>query len=418
MNDMEIQKKLHSINFKPKERANIFRNLPPSSQADVILKLTKHIQYDILSKLNDSEILSLAEYLDPDEVTDLLQLVPTHRKNILVKKLNKKLRDEVSSLLKFDPNTAGGLMNIDFIEVLEDDQISRVIRKFKTHEKRTGRLPAIIIVNKDRKIIGYLPGHELGFAKQYEKVKKYLRNIESIKFTASHKEVLNKFKSNPHNKIVVVGKKDDPIGIIYSDDILKIWHEQESKSLYDFAGVSQEEQVQDPAIKKVEFRYKWLIINLGTAFLAAFTVSLFDSTISKYILLAVYMPIVAGMGGNAATQTLAVLVRGIAFKQVGFKNAWAILKNEVIAGFINGLINGLIVAAVVIIFNHDIKLALVISIAMIFNLMVAGLFGTIIPLLMERLGKDPASSATIFITTATDVLGFLSFLGLATLLLG
>ncbi len=416
MNNAELHKIIHKISFKPKERLDIFQSLPESSQADVILRLTKHMQYEILSKLKDDEIINLAGYLDPDELTDVLQLLPAKKSNKIIEKLNTSLKEDITKLLEFDPKTAGGLMNVDYIQVDEDDSISNTLKKLKIHEKRTGRLPAII-VDKDGKVSGYLPGHELGFAKQYEKVKKYVRHIETIDHNAEHEDVLKKFKDYPHNKLVVVGDKKNVIGIIYSDDVLGIMHEQASKSLYDLAGVSEEEQVQDSALAKVKFRYKWLIINLGTAFLAAFTVGLFDETISKYVLLAVYMPIVAGMGGNAATQTLAVLVRGIAYGQITLKNAWKALKNEVSAGFVNGIINGIIVSVVIIILNHDIKLALVITIAMIANLMIAGLFGTMVPLIMQKLGKDPASSATIFITTATDVFGFLSFLGLATLLL-
>ena len=187
--------------------------------------------------------------------------------------------------------------------------------------------------------------------------------------------------------------------------------------MYDFAGVHAEESVLDPAFYKIKLRYKWLIINLGTAFLAAFTVGLFEETISKFVLVAVYMPIVAGMGGNAATQTLAVLVRGIALKQITLKNAWPALRNELLAAGVNGVINGVIVAGVVLFVNNDIRMALVLAMAMLINLLVAAFFGTLIPLIMQRLGKDPAASATVFITTATDVLGFMTFLGLATLFL-
>jgi magnesium transporter len=207
------------------------------------------------------------------------------------------------------------------------------------------------------------------------------------------------------------------LGIIYSNDILKLIQEKEASSLYDFAGISQEESVTDSANRKAENRYRWLIINLGTAFLAAFVVGMFEHTLQKYVLLAIYMPIVAGMGGNAATQTLAVLVRGIALKQIELKTAWKTLRSELGAGLINGIINGILVAVVVVTVNHDVKIAAVLGLAMIINLLVAAFFGTLVPLIMSKLGKDPASSATIFITTATDVLGFLVFLGLATAVL-
>ena len=209
----------------------------------------------------------------------------------------------------------------------------------------------------------------------------------------------------------------DVLGIIYSDEVLKLIQQREASSLYDFAGISQEESVTDSAKRKIQNRYRWLIINLGTAFLAAGTIGLFEETLQKYVLLAIYMPIVAGMGGNAATQTLAVLVRGISLKQIELKTAWRPLRNEIGASLANGLINGVLVAAVVIIFNHDVRIAIILALAMIINLIVAAFFGTIVPLIMSRLGKDPAASATIFITTATDVLGFLAFLGLATAIL-
>jgi magnesium transporter len=218
--------------------------------------------------------------------------------------------------------------------------------------------------------------------------------------------------------VVVLNDDKSVLGIIYSDDVLQLMHEQESASLYDFAGISDEESVTDSARRKVKFRYKWLIINLATAFLAAFTVGIFEETLSKYVLLAIYMPIVAGMGGNAATQTLAVVVRGITLKQIDLRTALRTLKNEVEAGFFNGLINGIIVALVVIVLNHDYKIALVLALAMVVNMLVAGFFGTMIPLVMTKLRKDPATSATVFITTATDVLGFLTFLSLGKLILG
>ena len=173
----------------------------------------------------------------------------------------------------------------------------------------------------------------------------------------------------------------------------------------------------DSARFKVHNRYRWLIINLGTGFLAAFTVGLFEDVLQAYVLLAIYMPIVAGMGGNAATQTLAVQVRGIALKQIELKTAWRTLKNELGAGLINGLIVGVLVAAVVMVLNQDVKIALILALAMVINLLVAAVFGTLVPLIMQKLGKDPAASATIFITTGTDVLGFLTFLGLATIIL-
>jgi magnesium transporter len=307
-------------------------------------------------------------------------------------------------------------MTLDYVQVDVSESVVSVAEKFKQHEKITGRPPAIVVM-KEGRLAGFLPGHELGFAHPHERIDKYVKRIPHISYAAKHDEVKHLFRAHPHNKVAVMNDSGDVLGIIYSDDVLKLMQEQESGSLYDFAGVNAEESVTDPIKRKVKLRYKWLIINLATAFLAAFTVGQFEDVLTQFVLLAVYMPIVAGMGGNAATQTLAVMVRGIALKQVSLKTALRTLRNEVGAGLFNGIINGILVALVVLFVNHDIKIALILGLAMIVNLLVAGLFGTMVPLIMARLGKDPATSATIFITTATDVLGFLAFLGLATLIL-
>ena len=264
---------------------------------------------------------------------------------------------------------------------------------------------------------GQLPGHQLGYAHKDDLVADHVKKVFSIRYDSSYEQVISHFKRHPHNKIVVTGDKKQVLGIIYTDDMIKLIESVQGSSLYNFAGVSSEESVYDSVARKVGFRYKWLLINLGTSFLAAFTVSLFNETIAKYVLLAVYMPIVAGMGGNAATQTLAVMVRGLSQNKVDAITIFRTLKNELLSGLVNGIINAVLVILIVYILNRDIMVGIVLGLAMVFNLTNAAIFGTLVPVVMKKLGKDPASSATIFITTATDVLGFLVFLGLATLLL-
>lgn len=413
---LNINQLIHELSFHPEKRVAVFLNLPVERRAEVILHLTKHIQHDIILKIPEDELVATLEYLDPDEATDLIQLLPHHRQKVTIEKLRQELRSGVEILSKFDPETAAGIMNVDYIQVEESDSIASVAKQFKAHEKRTGRLPAII-VTREGKIAGYMPGHELGFARSTEKVKKYSRKISTIQHNADHDSVIKTFKDHPHNKVAVLGDRGNVVGIIYSDDILHVINEQEAASLYEFAGVHDEESVSDSVRTKVKFRYQWLILNLFTAFLAASVVSMFQETISKFILLAAFMPVVAGMGGNAGTQTLAVLVRGISQKQVDFKNVFQALKNEIGAAFLNGIIVGIVASFTVYLFTEDIKIALVLASAMIMTLIIASFFGTLMPLIMKKLGKDPATSATIFITTATDVLGFLVFLGLASLFL-
>lgn len=404
------------ILFRKDKRVQLFLELPQEKRMELLDKVTATVKKDILSHIPDEDLVKVIEGLDPDDATDVLQLLSKKKREKALQLLGEDVKSSLSTLLEFDPKTAAGLMTLDYIQVDVSDNISDVAKQFKQHEKRTGRLP-VILAMKEGKLVGFLPGHELGFGARHELIGKYIKKIPTISYAATHQQVIDKFHAHPHGKVAVLSDSDQVVGIIYSDDVLRLLEDHTGASLYDFAGVSDEESVTDSAKKKVKFRYKWLIINMATAFLAAFTVGLFESTISKYVLLAVYMPIVAGMGGNAATQTLAVLVRGIALKQISLKTAYRTLKNEVGAGLINGLINGFLVAFVVIAKDKDWKVAFILAMAMVINLVVAAVFGTLVPLIMSKLKKDPASSATIFITTGTDVLGFLAFLGLATIVL-
>ncbi len=408
---------LTDVLFKKDKRTQLFLDLSPQKRLLLLRSLTPNVRKDILLHVPDEEFVELLHMVDPDEATDMLQLLSSKRRERILQKVSVELKDSLSTLLEFDAETAAGLMTLDYIHVSPGDTIVEVAKKFKAHEKSTGRPPVILVMKDDGKLAGFLPGHELGFSRTTEKIGKYVKRLPAISYAATHDEVVQLFHTHPHSKVAVKNDAGNVIGIIYSDDVLNLLQEREASSLYDFAGIRQEESIADSTQRKVRNRYQWLIINLATAFLAAFTIGQFEDILNEFVLLAVYMPIVAGMGGNAATQTLAVLVRGISLGQIDLKTAGRTLRNELGAGFINGFINAVLVAAVVIVINGDFKIALVLALAMVINLVVAAFFGTLVPLIMTRLGKDPAASATIFITTATDVLGFLAFLGLATVIL-
>lgn len=407
---------VHEISYNSKNRVTIFLELSPKDRAITIKQLSKRVQNQLILQLKNEEIASFLEYLDQDEVTSLLRFLPKKRQEFLINQLSEYYKQSVSTLLQFDPKTAAGLMNLNYIQVDGEATIVEVIEQLRLNEKRTGKLPTILVMN-EAKLIGYLSFSSIALANKSKKIKDYVKKIHVIRHSSQYDKVIKLFKQNAYNKIVVLSENDAVIGIIYSEDILKLIGEQSSASLYNFAGVSEEETAFDTAPKKIKFRYKWLIVNLATAFLASFVVRSFSDTIAKNVLLAVYMPIVAGMGGNSGTQTLAVMIRSLSNTDLNLKMVLHALKNEIISGATNGLINGLIVAVVVTLLNRDILVALILATAMIVNLIVSSTFGTLVPVIMKKLGKDPAASATIFITTATDVLGFVTFLGLASILL-
>lgn len=384
----------------------------------ILLGLSKIVRQKLLSQLNTEEIVNILHYHAPDEITDLLQdILETKKRTNVISELDPKIKKKVEFLLKFNPRTAAGVMSLDYIRVEEDLNFNQVSNIIKEHEKRTGKFPTILVVDNKDKLVGELPGHVFVLYKKKEKIGKYSEKVPTIKHHRDEKRIIRIFKKHPGNKIVVLDDDKKIIGVIYSEDIVKLINKESTAELYESAGVSEEENVHDPFYNKVKSRYKWLIINLATAFLAASVVGLFKDTISSLVLLAAYMPVVAGMGGNAGTQTLAVVVRGLALKEIELRTARKVVINEIIAGGINGIINGTLVAIIAFIFNQNLVLGLIAGIAIIINLMIAGLFGAIVPLVMKHFKKDPASSATIFITTATDVLGFFVFLGLASLVI-
>ncbi|MDB5182393.1 MAG: hypothetical protein JWO47_177, partial [Candidatus Saccharibacteria bacterium] len=333
---------LRDILFRKDTRTQSFLELDSEIRIEMLNSLTRPVKRDILMHIPEKDLVEILQSVDPDDATDLLQILGPKKREKTLLLLSEDMRDSLSTLLEFDADTAAGLMTLDYIQADVEDRISDVAKKFRQHEQRTGR-PPVILTTKDGKHNGFLPGHELGFARPSETIAKYIKRIPSISFAASYEEVSDMFSTHPHGKVVVLNDGGDVIGIIYSDDVLKLLQENEGSSLYDFAGIRKEESVTDPANRKIKNRYRWLIINLGTAFLASFVVSRFQDTLSKYVLLAVYMPIVAGMGGNSATQTLAVLVRGIALKQIELKTAWRTLRSELGASVANGLINGVLV---------------------------------------------------------------------------
>jgi len=399
------------------DKITVFRSIPVNEQGFVLLNISRILRKRIINKLKSVEIINLLHYLDPDDSTDLLQNIESaHRRQNIIDKLSKDMKEKVEYLLKFDPASAAGIMSLDYIDVDCETTFSDVSKIIKKHEMRTGKLPAILVVHEGL-LHGELLMHDLGLYSKDEEVNKHIRKVPYIRYNQGENDIINLFKKNPHSKIVVLDEDRSIIGVIYSDDILKLIQKQASNALYDFAGVSRDEDVFDSALTKVKYRYKWLILNLGTAFLAASVIGLFADTLSAVILLAAYMPIVAGMGGNAGTQTMAVTVRGLTLKEIELKTSKRVILNEMIAGCINGVITGLLVAVIATFVNKSPMLGLVVGVAMVFNLVIAGLFGALVPVFMKQMGKDPATSATIFITTATDVLGFLVFLGLATIVL-
>ncbi|MFP8953929.1 magnesium transporter, partial [Natrialbaceae archaeon A-arb3/5] len=298
----------------------------------------------------------------------------------------------------------------------ETRDFPEVIERVRRFEERRGQVPTIFVTD-DGELRGELPGAALSVAdSETETISDYVQETPYVRYDRDDEAVLEVFKQNRERSVAVLDEEEDILGVIHAEDLLRLLEEARGETLYEFTGVAEEESVLDGPGTKVRRRYKWLILNLGTAFMAAAVVGLFESTIAAVAILAAYMPVVAGMGGNAGTQAMAVTVRGISLDEVSLNTGKRVIFNEVVAGAVNGMITGVLVAVIAIAFSFGefgLLLGAVIGISMVANLVIAGFFGAITPLLLDRVGSDPATSATIFITTATDVLGFFVFLGLA-----
>lgn len=402
--------------MKNKKSLRHLQEVPINEQGFKLLSMSPKSQIKILQQLTIDEIVDIISFLDPTRASHVIRKLSVLRKNRVLKKLQNHVQEKIKLLLKFNPESAAGIMSFNYIEAQSNDTVKEISKLICSYEKETGKMPTIL-VTQNGYLMGELPVKHLLTSNKKVKARKLAHEIPHVHCDENEEKVLHTFKNHPHGKVVVLDENQSIMGIIHTEDVLHLISKQSAKSLRKFAGVNKEEDIVDSAFTKVRYRYNWLIINLFTAFLAAAVIGLFESTISRLVILAAYLPIVAGMGGNAATQTLAVTVRGIALNEINANNAKSIIKNEAIAGIANGLITGLIAAVIALALGQGALLGLVLALAMIFNLFIAGFFGTIIPLFMKKLGKDPASSATIFITTATDVFGFLAFLGLATLIL-
>ncbi|MHC3439164.1 magnesium transporter [Natrialbaceae archaeon A-gly3] len=398
------------------EPAAPFTDLPRGEWRNVFFALPENVREVLVGDMSRSHLEALIDRLDPDEVTDVLGYVDEGTRQAVLETLDTDRREKIDFLLSFNPESAAGLMSLDFVTVDEDRSFPEVTERVRRFEDRTGRVPTIFVTDEEE-LVGELPGAALSVADpETETITDYVRETPHIRYDRDDDDVLEVFRQNRERAVAVLDEDDDILGVIHADDLLTMIEDAKGETLYEFTGVDEEESVLDGPGEKVRRRYKWLILNLGTAFMAAAVVGLFEATIAAVAILAAYMPVVAGMGGNAGTQAMAVTVRGISLRQVSLRTGKRVVVNEVAAGAVNGLITGALVAAIAIAFSFGefgVLLGAVIGISMVANLVIAGFFGAITPLLLDRLGFDPATSATIFITTATDVLGFFVFLGLA-----
>jgi magnesium transporter len=327
-------------------------------------------------------------------------------------------RQIITNLLQYPEDSAGGLMTTDYIALREDFTVYDGLIKIREISPKTEMIETIYVINSARQLIGCIDLRKLLTAKRDTVIGTIMEDqVISVLPETDQEEAAHLVSRYDLNAIPVVSSSKQILGIITVDDVIDVIVEEYDEDMLQMAGVNAEENLESTWKESLRMRLPWLIVNLATAFLASFTVSLFQDTISKVVALSAVMTIISGMGGNAGTQTMSILVRALSQQDISWKDALRPLGKELVVGILNGAACGVVTSVVVYFMYHNIFLSLIVIMAMIGNLIVSAFFGFLVPVVLKKLHADPAVASSIFVTTATDVLGFFIFLGLASLFL-
>lgn len=405
------------INKLENGKRKTFAMLPPEVQADVVLRLSENSKTFVLPRTSDHTIARFLHFNEEDDAADILQFLPEERRMVVLNWVKPDKKAKIEKLLTFHPETAGGLMDLNFLKVRSTMTLRDVGAKAREYVKEHRQTPTVIVTDATGKVMGFVPPKSLMLASTDKPVSDLMQPLPVIDHSTDQEKIVRMATRERGDVFGVVDDQDKFLGIVHLKDLLKVAQMEATEDLLKFAGVSPEEELLGPARTAIRMRYKWLLVNLGTAFIASFVVSQFENTIALLPILAVYMPIVAGMGGNAGTQALAVAVRGLAVGEVPQRQRVRLLIKEVLTGLANGTINGIVVAGVITLFSGRADIGLLLGASMVINMVVAGVAGALIPITLKAFKVDPAVASAVFVTTATDVFGFLTFLGLATLFL-
>jgi len=400
----------------PRVRHVLWKMVEFEREGEILNELSDELQSHFLSDMDAAEVAQITERLEDDDVADILQQLPDRVTREVLDAMDQQDRARLERVMHFPDDCAGGLMNTDTITIRARLTLEVVLRYLRRHEEIPAMTDNLIVVNRNDQYIGLLPLRTLLVSDPSASVREMmLTNIEPIPAYLPDDEVARLFERNDWVSAPVVDDSGKLLGRITIDDVVDVIREDADHSLMSMAGLDEDEDTFAPLLKAAPRRAIWLGVNLITAFIAASVINMFQDTIEKVVALAVLMPIVASMGGVAGTQTLTVLVRGIALGQVTRSNQVYLITRELLLGVLNGLLWAGVVAVAASLWFDDWSIGFIIAAAMVINLVTAGLSGALVPLAMKKLQIDPALAGGVVLTTVTDVVGFVSFLGLATL---
>jgi len=416
--------------LSPAEIGNLLESLPPGKReivwglvdseddGEVLVHVGEEVRESLIAEMDPDELVAAVEDLDIDDLADLVEDLPDQVIQEVLKSMDRENRERLEQVLSYPEDSAGRLMNPDVVTVRADVSVDVVLRYLRLRGELPEHTDHLFVVSRRHQYLGRLSLSSLLTHEAGTPINQLVDDEQAaISVQESSEEVARQFSDHDWISAPVVDSNNILLGRITIDDVVDIIRQQAEHQALGAAGLDEDEDLFSPVWRAMRRRLIWLTINLGTAFLAASVVGRFEATIDKLVALAVLMPIVAGMGGNAGTQVLALMVRGLALGQVSAANAGVLLWKEVRVAALNGIALGLILGLAVWAWFGDLKLSAVIAVALTLNLLSAATAGVLVPLTLKRVGYDPALASSIFLTTVTDVMGFLTFLGLATLVL-
>ncbi|MFL2730953.1 MAG: magnesium transporter [SAR86 cluster bacterium] len=414
MSSSEIAHALESS--PPKQRKFLFSLLETNEEGDVLFELGEEIQQDLISEISNDELSEAVKELELDEIVDILQNLPEERTKNILSKMSLRDRKRIEEGLEYPDDTAGGLLNTDVISVRPHHSLELVLRYLRNQEELPENTDKIFVVSKNDVYVGELSISKIITSDPSLIVREIMdTDILPLEATQNDKEVATFFERNDLVSSAVIDEEKKLLGRITIDDVVDVIREDADQNFLGMAGVAEDTFA--PPGRAAKSRVFWLSMNLITAFIASLTINIFQDVLDKVVYLAILMPIVASMGGVAATQTLTIVLRGLTLEQINASNLNWLFKRELAVSILNGFVLSILVGLATFIWFEEIILSFLISTALIINLISSVIAGIFVPLILRKLNQDPAIAGSVVVTTITDVIGFLSFLGLATVFL-
>ncbi len=414
--------------FHPSEIADLLESLPgrhrralwrlvdPAVEGDVLTEVQDAVRAGLLAAMQPQEVAQVTRGLDPDEAADILQDLPEERVDSVLLSMDAQNRERIASLLSYPEDTAGGLMDTDVVWVRADVTLDVVTRYLRQLGELPDHTDSLIVVDRQNRYLGVLSLAEVLVNKSQDSVGEHMSEGVGIPADMPAEEVARLFEQRDLISAPVLDERRKLLGRITIDDVVDVIQGLAEQSVRNMAGLGEDDLFAS-VLSSTRRRAVWLGISLLSVFLAAWVIGRFEAAIEELVALAILMPIVAGLGGSAGSQALTISVRGLALGRISRQNACALVRKECAVGLLNGVLWAAVVGVVATLWFGNEGLGLVISLAMVINLVCAALAGSMIPLALKKFGIDPAIAGGVILTTVTDVIGFMTFLGLATIFL-